>query len=264
MDPVSRTWRWLAETDSTNTDARRILLSAAGVPPGPSRDVVVVADHQRAGRGRLGRVWEAPTAASLLMSVGTVADVRDEDRGLLLTAMSLAALDAIEAQLGLRLMIKWPNDLVAVTGSAPAALKVAGVLAEAVTLSDGRTGYVVGIGINCNWVRITGPLADTAASLDILVGSSVDREALAVGVIKGFEERLGALEAPGGEGSRSLLGDARARSATLGGDVEVQTPEGLLRGRAVDLDDDGALLVDTGNAAPRRIVVGDVVSLRPS
>lgn len=269
--------RWVAETDSTNTDAQRILLSTAASEPGSDRGVVVVADHQRAGRGRLGRAWEAPTGASLLMSVATTAAVRNEHRGLLLTAMSLAAIDAIEAQLALRLQIKWPNDLVAAeAGSESTALKVAGILAESVTLPDGRTGYVVGIGINCNWVRISGLLADIATSLDVLAGSSVDREALAVGVIEGFEERLAVLEAeagssaaagsPGsaGSGSEKLLSDARAASATLGSDVVVQTPQGELRGRAVDLDRDGALLVDTGQAAPQRIVVGDVVSLRPS
>lgn len=205
------------------------------------------------------------------MSVAATAEVRDDHRGLLLTAMSLAALEAIEAQLALRLRTKWPNDLVATeVGSPSSVLKVAGILAEAVTLPEGRTGYVVGIGINCNWVRISGPLADIATSLDVLAGSSVDREALAVGVIKGFEERLAVLEAAasssGSEGSgvEELLRDARASSATLGTDVLVQTPEGELRGRAVELDRDGALLVDTGEGAPRRVTVGDVVSLRPS
>lgn len=269
--------RWVAETDSTNTDAQQILLSPATSGLDSDRAVVVVADHQRAGRGRLGRAWEAPTGASLLMSVACIAEIRDEHRGLLLSAMSLAALDAVEAQLALRLRIKWPNDLVAAeAGSQSTALKVAGILAEAVTLPDGRTGYVVGIGINCNWVRVRGPLAEIATSLDVLGGSAVDREALAVGVIEGFEERLAVLEAAAGPagsagpaasagpGVEKLLRDARAASATLGSDVVVQTPAGELRGRAVDLDHDGALLVDTGEAAPQRIVVGDVVSLRPS
>jgi BirA family biotin operon repressor/biotin-[acetyl-CoA-carboxylase] ligase len=269
--------RWFAETDSTNTDAQRILLSTTTSEPGSDRAVVVVADHQRAGRGRLGRAWEAPTGASLLMSVACAAEVHGEHRGLLLTAMSLAALDAIEEQLALRLQIKWPNDLVAAeAGSQSTALKVAGILAESVALPDGRTGYVVGIGINCNWVRINGPLADIATSLDVLAGATVDREVLAIGVIEGFEERLAVLEAAasscGSEGSsgsagsgvEDLLHDARAGSATLGSDVVVQTPEGELRGRAVDLASDGALLVDTGGPAPRRVIVGDVVSLRPS
>lgn len=261
--------RWVAETGSTNTDAQRILLSTSASEPGSYHGFVVVADHQRAGRGRLGRAWEAPTGASLLMSVATTSEVRDDHRGLLLTIMSLAALDAIEAELSLRLQIKWPNDLVAApAASSSTTLKVAGILAEAVILTDGRTGYVVGIGINCNWVHISGPLADIATSLDVLAGCSVDREALAVGVILGFEERLAVLEAAatssGSSGVEGLLRDARAASATLGTDVVVQSPEGEVRGRAVDLDHDGALLVDTGDGAPRRIIVGDVVSLRPS
>lgn len=245
--------------------------------------MVLIADHQSAGRGRLDRTWEAPPGSSLLLSVGTTATIDEAHRALMLSAMSLAAREAIRSHSGVATSVKWPNDLVVaapVTDGGPAETadpaaetalrKVAGVLAEAVALPDGRAGYVVGIGINCNWGPISGPLADTAASLDVLSGSPVDREDLAVALIEGFAERLGALEparptgaaVDPGAGVGALLEEARASSATLGHEVVVHTPTTELRGRAADLDSDGALLVDTGSGHLERVVVGDVVNLR--
>lgn len=286
--------RWVAETGSTNSDVIRILLDASAARSGEQVDVVLIADHQTAGRGRLDRTWEAPRGTSLLLSVGTTATIDESHRALLLTAMSLAAREAIESQTAVTTSVKWPNDLVAAVadtdggggddgdgggtaGRAPqtATRKVAGVLAESVVLPDGRSGYVVGIGINCNWGSISGPLAETAVSLDALSGRAVDREDLAVALLEGFARRLeqiessqstGATAAGAGPGSgvAALLEEARAHSATLGTDVVVRTPQGELRGPAVDLDSDGALLIDQGEGVPRRVTVGDVTSLRPS
>ena len=251
--------RWVAETDSTNSDVQSAMTSSEG--PAAPREMVVVADHQREGRGRLGRTWEAPSGASLLMTIGTAADIPAARRGLLLAAMSTAAAEAVSDTTGVRLAIKWPNDLVSPgSGSDGGDRKVAGVLAESFALPGGGTGYAVGVGINCNWVSIPDGLGGVAASLDTLSGAPVDREALAAGTVLGFERRLGELVASGAE----LLEEARARSATIGSDVVVRTPEGEVRGRAVDLDGEGALLVEAGGASPERIVVGDVLKLRPT
>ncbi|MCB1272308.1 MAG: biotin--[acetyl-CoA-carboxylase] ligase [Microthrixaceae bacterium] len=255
--------RWVSETDSTNADVLRALASESPSDPLGARDLVVVADHQRAGRGRLGRTWEAPHAASLLMTVGTTAVIPDAHRGLLLTAMSCAASEAIVGVCGVRTSIKWPNDLVVERGGVDGGrLKVAGVLAESVPLDGGLTGYAVGIGINCKWAAAEGPLASIATSLDVVSGTTVDREELAVGTIRGFARRLELLESAGSP--TALLDEARRLSATLGTEVVVTTPQGRTEGHAVDLDDDGALLVRTGEGVQERVVVGDVVSLRPS
>jgi len=157
--------RRFASIDSTN----RYLLdeARAGAPEG----VVAVADHQTAGRGRLGRTWEAPAGANLLCSVLLRPDLAPEERHLATAAVALAALDAVEAlppALGLagQVGVKWPNDLVDRSGR-----KLAGVLAEADLAASpaGPPPLVVGIGINVGW---PGPddvpppeLADTATSL---------------------------------------------------------------------------------------------------
>ncbi|MFV0316129.1 MAG: biotin--[acetyl-CoA-carboxylase] ligase, partial [Microthrixaceae bacterium] len=249
--------RWVAETGSTNDDVQ-----AAMTSPDPARsgELVIVADHQRAGRGRLGRTWEAPRGASLLMTVGTHETIAPASRGLLLAVMSNAARQAVREVTGVDVLLKWPNDLVvrAEQGSGKQGsgkhgsgaqgsgshqdLKVAGVLAESFGLADGSTAYAVGIGINCNWGELPGSLRSIAASLDGLSGRAVDREELAVETVLGFESRLGTL----GDRPGDIVEESRHASATLGCEVVAHISGSEVRGRAVDLDSDGALLVDTG------------------
>ena len=116
--------------DSTN----RYLLEEAR--KGAAEGVVAVADHQTAGRGRLGRRWEAPGGSNLLMSVLLRPPLPADQRQLASSVVALAATDAIAAVVGLEVGIKWPNDLLAPDGR-----KVAGVLAEAdLAGSDRRPG----------------------------------------------------------------------------------------------------------------------------
>jgi BirA family biotin operon repressor/biotin-[acetyl-CoA-carboxylase] ligase len=251
-------FRWTAETGSTNSDA----LAALGAG---ATDVVIGSDHQSAGRGRLDRSWESPVGASILMTLGTTRVEVEPTRHLLVTAAALAAIDACEQVTGFRPGLKWPNDLVAVgAGQGGGDLKLAGVLAEVHDLGDGRQGTVVGIGLNCNWsdVGIPEELEGIATSLDLVTGSPVDREALCVAIVREAEDRFEALAAPGG--TESTVGGAREESATLGCEVRVELPGEELTGRAVDLDEVGALVVETSEGTRRSVVAGDVIHLRPS
>ena len=122
--------------DSTN----RYLLdeARAGAPEG----VVAVADHQTAGRGRLGRRWEAPAGTNLLASVLLRPDLRAEERHLASAVVCLAGRQAARQVAGVTLAVKWPNDLVAPDGR-----KVAGVLAEAdLSEATGTGGRLAGSG----------------------------------------------------------------------------------------------------------------------
>ncbi len=142
--------RHFDSVDSTN----RYLLDEArsGAPEG----VVAVAEHQSAGRGRLGRRWEAPAGANLLMSVLLRPVLPPDHRHLAAAVVALAGADAVTAVTGLEPGVKWPNDLLAPDGR-----KFAGVLAEAdlgvaaPPFAGGPGGpgppIVVGIGINVNW-----------------------------------------------------------------------------------------------------------------
>ncbi len=250
--------------DSTN----RYLLdeARAGAPEG----VVAVADHQTAGRGRLGRSWEAPAGANLLLSVLLRPDIGPGDRHLATTAVALAAVDAIGSlelpggPVGTGVSIKWPNDLVD-----PAGRKLAGVLAESdlapdTTAEGAPAPVVVGIGINVNWpadeTDLPPELRGMAVSLRQLVGAPVDREALLGALLSCLGSRVDDLGSEAGRGR--LAGDLLAACSTVGTRVRVDLPDGSFEGTAAGISPEGHLLVATGGAT-RTVVAGDVVHLRP-
>jgi BirA family biotin operon repressor/biotin-[acetyl-CoA-carboxylase] ligase len=243
--------------DSTN----RYLLDQArdGAPHG----VVAVADHQTAGRGRLGRAWEAPPGSNLLVSILLRLDLPAESRHLASAAVALAAAATIRAQTGVDPGVKWPNDLLAPDGR-----KLAGVLAEADLAAPPEQGFppiVVGIGINVGW-----PLADddlpeelvgAATSLQQETGSFVDRSALLDGLLAALVFRVAELSSP--EGRAKLASELRERCVTIGSPVRVELAGSQLEGTATDVTDEGHLVVATA-AGPKTVVAGDVVHLRPA
>ena len=237
--------RWIEETGSTNADL--LALARDGAPEG----VVLVANHQTAGRGRSGRTWTAPPNASLLLSVL----VRPVPRlaGLSTMAMGLAAADAVESTAQFRPRLKWPNDLVWPGDGSGADRKLAGILAEAHWPSAGDAAVVIGIGLNVNWpADLPDDLAEIATAINHIAGHDVDRELLLVDLLLHFDRRYAEL------GSGALLEEWRASSATLGRRVRVDLGAEQIEGVAEDVTADGHLLVDG-----REITAGDVVHLRP-
>jgi BirA family biotin operon repressor/biotin-[acetyl-CoA-carboxylase] ligase len=244
------------ETGSTNADL--LAEAASGAPEG----VVLVADHQVAGRGRLDRSWAAPPGASLLVSVLLRPRIDPADAFTVTAAGAVAACQACSEVAACFPGIKWPNDLVIVAGDRFAGRKLAGILAESV-VTDGRVSAVVlGLGVNVNWAgRLPPELAETAASLDEVVGHPVDREALLVSWLRHLDGWLDELGSP--EGRAALAARVRELSATLGRRVRVHLPEGEMEGLAVDITHAGHLLVHPdGREEPLEVTVGDVVHLR--
>jgi BirA family biotin operon repressor/biotin-[acetyl-CoA-carboxylase] ligase len=220
----------VAETGSTNAD----LLDAAraGAPHG----AVLVADHQTAGRGRLGRTWEAPPGANLLVSILFRHDLDPPHR--LTQRVALAAARACDAVAGVSVTLKWPNDLL-LDGA-----KLAGILAQ---VSASRPGppdaVVVGLGLNVGWAP------EGAARLP-----------------RGTrDEVLAALLAELAAAPADLAGEYRRRLATLGQRVRVELAGGTtLEGTALDVEADGRLVVVDACAITHRVDTGDVVHLRPA
>ncbi|HMC40826.1 MAG TPA: biotin--[acetyl-CoA-carboxylase] ligase, partial [Acidimicrobiales bacterium] len=156
--------RLLAETTSTNA-----------VAAGQAGDgLVVAADFQTAGRGRLDRTWEARPGDGLLVSVRLEGDWPADRRHLVTAAAALAGRDACSGVAGVDPDIKWPNDLLS-----PAGAKLAGILAE----SSGPA-VVVGMGLNVHG----GPPG--AAWLDDLAGRRVGRAALLEAWLRGIDRLL--------------------------------------------------------------------------
>ena len=230
-------------TGSTNADL--LLAAADGAAPG----LVRAAAHQTAGRGRLDRHWTSAPGASLLVSV-LLEPVPTDAMQHLVGAVALAMAETLEALVGLDARIKWPNDLVVDDR------KLAGVLAETAMVDGAVTAVVVGIG--CNLGPDAVALADRSTATDVrtVTGRVCDREALLDAFLRRLDIRLDALDAVGA--------DAVARSATLGRRVLVQRTAGDLVGVANGIAPDGALLLLDDAGTEHRIVVGDVVHLRPA
>jgi BirA family transcriptional regulator, biotin operon repressor / biotin---[acetyl-CoA-carboxylase] ligase len=250
--------RWVSETGSTNAD----LLAAARA--GESEGVVLVADHQTAGRGRLGRTWVAPPRSSLLFSVLLRPGLDVDDLHLVTTALGVAATDALREDVGVAVGMKWPNDLVASTPDGDR--KLAGILAESVVEGGRVSAVVVGMGCNVAWgspgaeVSVPDEVAALAVALDQL-GHHVDREDLLVAILGQMDRRYGALDTP--EGRTQLHVDHLDRCVTLGRRVRVELAHGAVEGRAADLLPSWHLVVDPGGgAAPVEVSMGDVVHLR--
>ena len=206
---------------------------------GAAEGLVVVADHQTAGRGRLGRTWVAPPGSSLLVSV--LFRPRALEAGhLLTTAVALAACDACERVAGVAPDLKWPNDLLVDDR------KLGGILAE----SDGPA-VVVGLGLNVNSAS---GAPETAVALGRLAERDVDRDALLAELLRSLDARHGAAD---------LMDAYRARCVTIGRRVRVELTGGDFAGTAVGIDDGGALVVEV-DGERRRVLAGDVVHVRPA
>jgi len=247
----------LPSTGSTNDVAKD--LAARGAPEG----TVVVADEQTAGRGRMGRRWLAPPGTCLLCSILFRPTLPPTRTNRLTMLCSLAAADAVEQVAGLRVALKWPNDLIVRTQSPKSKAqnwrKLAGVLTETGMVGERLEFVVVGIGVNVNVPPEALPnLAPDATSILAEVGRPVDRVTLLAALLAKVEQQYEPLRA--GESPHQ---EWAARLATLGRLVEATTSGGVLTGVAESVDEDGALLLRTPNGTLHRLVAGDVTLARP-
>ena len=283
----ARRWSWSSRPVPARSDVREIrhfpvldstnryLLDEARA--GAEGGLVAVADHQLAGRGRLGRRWEAPPGANLLVSVLLRPMVAASESYLASVALALATAEACREQAGLEVSVKWPNDLV-VGGR-----KLAGVLGETLFEAGGSEidvrPVVVGVGLNVEWPEPEGTggptqaherdrsraepahdLAAIATSLWRETGVRVERGDLLDSLLVSLAPRVRALETASG---RSELGaELRGRCSTLGRTVRVSLPDGHeIVGDAADIDVGGRLIVET-RVCIVTVSAGDVVHLR--
>jgi BirA family biotin operon repressor/biotin-[acetyl-CoA-carboxylase] ligase len=232
--------RWFSTIDSTN----RALVEVAqsGAPEG----TVFGADHQTAGRGRMGRSWTAPPGSSLLVSVLLRPDLPADRLHLVTAVVALAIADGCLEAAGFRPDLKWPNDLL--VGDR----KLAGVLAEADVGPAGVAWVVVGFGLNVNWPSpLPEDLAPIAVAANELAGGDVDRCDLLVAILRSLDGWYGRWD--------DVVAAYRSRCATVGREVRVELAGETFTGTATALTDDGALVV-----GGRTVAAGDVVHLRPA
>lgn len=236
------------EAPSTNA------LLAERARAGAVEGVVVVAEHQTAGRGRLDRTWTTPPRAALTFSVLLRPKVPDLAWSWLPLLTGVAVVEGIAAAGGPRCGLKWPNDVMY------GGRKLAGLLAERVSTPDGAAA-VLGIGLNVSTRSEELPV-ETATSLQLAGMQRPDRTSLLVAVLEALGTRYLTWAAAGGDPG-PLLADYRARCTTVGQDVVVSLPSGAaLTGRAAGIDATGALVVDSPEGRVT-ISAGDVVHVRP-
>lgn len=229
------------EIDSTNAEARRIALDGASTP------VLILADSQTAGRGRMGRSFYSPRKTGLYFSI-LFSSGGLPDRILSMTsAASVAVLRAIRRTMGIRVGIKWVNDLYLKEK------KIAGILAESM-LGGEKNHFILGIGINLSTVEFPQELEASAGCLD--PSARVGRELLLAEIIAELSRFLEHPE------DHSWLEDYRRYSTVLGKRV-VWTDAGVSReGRAEEITQDGALVVCTDDGERVTLATGEITLRR--
>ena len=221
--------------DSTNAEAKRRALDGEDY-------ALIAAEGQTAGRGRMGRNFYSPDCAGVYFSILYRLDEPLSDAVAITSGAAVAVMRAVRQICGRQLEIKWVNDLY-LDGK-----KVAGILAESVTV-DGSTSVIIGIGINLLESVFPDELADIAGAIGV---NNIDRSKLIAAVL---EELLPFLQEPS---DRSWLSDYRAYSCVIGKPItwfdQSRTDEGI----AIDIDNDGALLVKRQDNTTARLSTGEI------
>ena len=222
---------WFDTIDSTNTRAKE--MAAAGLPHG----TVLVAGHQTAGRGRLGRSFQSPAGLGVYMSVILRPNCPPEKLMHLTCAAAVAMCDAVEHAALIRPGIKWTNDLV--LGSR----KIAGILTElSVDAKTGLVDYaVVGIGINCRQRLTDFPeeIQGFAGSLSMALDREISIAPVAAAMIDSLCTMSRDMFAP----IEVLMERYRGDCITVGRDISLLRGDTVRHGHAIGVDDLGALLV---------------------
>ena len=237
---LGRDFRHVRETPSTMDLARTA--AAEGAPHG----ALILAEMQTAGRGRRGRGFFSPPGGSLYFTL--ILRPAPEEYARLPLAVPLAVCRAC-AHEGVDSRIKWPNDIWV------GERKLSGMLIDGETGPGGLTAYA-GIGINVNADPTADPtLRDTATSLSRELRREVPREELLARICDELEAAIAAPEA-------ELAQTYRAVSLVLGRLITVEESDGAYEARAVDIDPDGALVVEREGGERLTVLAADV-SVRP-
>ncbi len=231
--------------DSTNTQAKAMGLQ--GAPHGTA----LLAKHQTAGRGRLGRSFHSPESQGIYLSLLLRPGCHATRLMHLTCAVGVAVCDAIESVTGLRPGIKWTNDLVF------GKRKLGGILTELSLDSGGNVNFaVVGIGINCTQKAGDFPpeIREIATSLEEITGNKMDISLLTAAILPSLLNMSDKLLSHPGE----ILEQYRRDCVTLGKEISVVTPTLVRHGIAVDIDREGALVVDFSDGHRESVSSGEV------
>ena len=243
---VGGTLACLDTIDSTNTECKRRAM--AGAPEG----LVVLAEEQTGGRGRLGRSFQSPKGCGLYLSALLRPQLEPAAVTDFTAWVAVAVCDGIEAACGVRPRIKWTNDIV-LNGK-----KLCGILTELGLESESNAlEYLVpGIGINVNHrpEDFSEDVRPMATSLAQELGHPVRRSLLAAEVIKALDRMYAAFP----QGKQEYLDKYRADCLTPGNRVQLITPVSRQEAYAVEIDDDFRLVVELPDGTRKALSAGEV------
>ncbi|MDQ1317151.1 MAG: BirA family transcriptional regulator [Candidatus Poribacteria bacterium] len=235
-------------TETTSTNDIALVLAGKGADEG----TLVIADSQTMGRGRGDHKWLAPAGTSILASLilRPLIELSQINKIVLITAISIVY--AIHNVIHQPALIKWPNDVVINNK------KIAGILAETKTEKNSVSFVVVGFGINVNVPKISFPeeIADIATSLSIESGCEISRIHLLQEILRQIESRYLKLD------NDSFLDEWKNLSATIGRQVQIEYPDSIKTGFALDIDENGALTIKLNTGETQRIMNDDIVRVK--
>ncbi|QCX33767.1 biotin--[acetyl-CoA-carboxylase] ligase [Caloramator sp. E03] len=235
---------YLQSTTSTNDIIKKM------AEDGAKEGLVVIAEEQISGRGRMGRKWITPKGEAIAASILLKPDIPPKIAPTITPLLSLSAVKALRRITGFDIMIKWPNDLVLNKK------KLCGILTET-TMEGMKIKYIiVGIGININQEKFDDDISNIAISLKSYSGKSFDRRVILGEILNSFEKDYEDFKR---YGLKHFINDIKYYSIVLGEKVTVLNIDSVVEGKAVDIDDEGCLIIKTLNGDLKRILSGDIV-----
>ena len=238
---------YFSEVGSTNDIA--LARASAGAPHG----TVILAGAQRAGRGRHGRGWFSPPDAGIYLSTIVRRDSWDGALSVVTLAAGVAVAHGLRTATGLRLELKWPNDVVI----GRPWRKLAGILSESASVGSRVDAVVIGIGVNVRRSAFPPELIDRATAIELETDRAVDVSACVVEILAALSEAVRMLSRKDAAGIAAAW--RRYGRAGLGGSaVRWNDQQGARTGVARDIDDTGALVVES-NGRLERLVAGEVL-----
>ncbi|RJO64507.1 MAG: biotin--[acetyl-CoA-carboxylase] ligase [Candidatus Omnitrophota bacterium] len=212
---------------------------------------VVIAESQGCGRGRMGRQWVSPKYKGIYLSLIVKPNIIPSQTPLLTLMTAVCVCEAIRQTTGLEAQIKWPNDILL------AHRKVSGILTELKAELDAVSFVLIGIGLNVNSERSV--LPEGATSLKEQLKGAVNRLALLKYLLQSLEDYYFLFKK---EGPEPILARWRSYALTLGKRVKVMYQRRHVEGEALDIDDDGGLLIRNDAGLIDKVTAGDVIHCR--
>ncbi|MEN6621878.1 MAG: biotin--[acetyl-CoA-carboxylase] ligase [Smithella sp.] len=232
-------------TDSTNN--RAMELAARGTPEG----VMVIAEAQLRGRGRLERSWFSPEKENIYVSFIVRPSLSPTEASRMVLLAVVAAADALIAATGLTAYVKWPNDIL-VGGR-----KIASVLLEMAVEMDAIDYMVIGLGINvnCPAERFPADLREKATSVLIETGKPFSRVFLLNRFLEFFEKEYNALRA---NGFQPVVNRWKTLTNMIGRKATIRTISGSYEGVITNIDYEGFLILRDDEGSEKRLFSGDI------